>query len=561
MGIEEVGLTVDKKRGSYENSAKLRRLNLAKYPGVTGASSALLEDMKGVKGLYPQRPSDILKLRHHVRFFVVNLYHTYLQDPSRWVSCSRNKNKYVKGSKYKTKFNLSHEYSVNKVIRFLLEYLYIEQSPFIHSTDPAKSRQSRIRATQKLIDLIRRHGEQEPTPEDCFPEGEGPEVEDDGDDDFEGQETIVVKGLKPPPRYVTRLVDGVKAKVRIKPKRKVCKTPDTPVVRKMRENLQRINALMERTEITLDIGKRELKRLNERLGGGKDSGTRVIDFTKKRLYRVFVDRRLDRGGRFYGPWYQGVPEEYRAKILIKGNPTLEIDYSGYHPRILYALKGQTLPEDPYSLEGYPQTEEMRKFLKGVLLSIVNAKDEKDAIAGIRGQRFEASKKAKRLGVELKPLGIEPLTDDRLKEVMGKLMEKHAPIKEYFFSEMGSYLQWLDSQIAEAIMLYFADNLDQPCLPIHDSFIVDVRFISFLRDIMQSYFEQALQQKITLKSDFTEVFKRWDTVVKLGNKEVEKFKETLLRDLKDPSKHAKIRAWEAEAKKLMEKMKKGEGQPG
>lgn len=554
-----MGLSVGGNRESYENSTKLRRFNLAKYPGVTGASESLLEYMKLVKGLFPQRPSDVQKLRHHVRFFVVNLYHTYLQDPSRWVSCSRNKNKFGKGAKYKTKFKLSHEYSVNKVIKFLLEHQFIEQSPFIHHTDPTKSRQSRIRATQKLIDLIRRQ-EQEPPPEDSLPEGEEPENGDDGDDDYEGQETIVVKGLKPPPRHVTRVVDGVKTRIKIKPRRKVCQTPDNPLVRKMRENLQKINSLMEKTQITLDIGKRELKKLNARLRGNKDSGTRVIDFTRKRLYRVFLDRRLDRGGRFYGPWYQGIPEEYRSKILINGNPTLEIDYSGYHPRILYALKGLTLPEDPYNLEDFPQTEEMRGFLKGMLLSIVNAKDEKDAIAGMRGQRYKDFKKAKRWGTEIKPLGIEPLTDERYREVMGKLMQRHQPIQEFFYTEKGSYLQWLDSQIAEAIMLYFAEYFDQPCLPVHDSFIVDVRFSSFLRDIMHSYFEQALQQKITVKSDFTEIFKRWDTVVKLGNKEVERFKEAILRDLKDPSKHAKIRAWEAEAEKLLEKMKQGEGQP-
>ncbi len=549
------------KKGNYENSTVLRRLNPDKHPGVIGASEALLDQMKLVKGLYPQRPSDVLKLRHHVRFFLVNLYHTYLQDSSRWVSCSRNKNMYVKGSKYKTKFKLSHEYSVNKVLKFLLENQYIEQSPFIHHPDPTKSRQTRIRATEKLIDLIRRHGEPEKSPQDSLPEGPEEcerEVEDDWEGEYEGQDTIVVKGLKPPPRYVTRVVNEVKTKIRIKPKRKICKTPDTPLVRKMRENLQKINALMERTEIALDIGKRELKKLNERLAGGKDSGTRAIDFTRKRLYRVFMDRRLDRGGRFYGPWYQGIPEEYRAKILINGNPTLEIDYSGYHPRILYALKVLPFPEDPYSLEGYPQTEEMRSFLKRMLLSIVNAKNEKDAIAAIRGQRYKDFKKAKRLGTEIKPLGIEPLTDDRLREVMGKLMERHKPIEEFFYSEMGSYLQWLDSQIAEAIMLYFADNFDQPCLPIHDSFIVDFRLSSFLRDIMLNSFEQALQQKIPVKSDFSEILRRWDTVVKLLNKEVEKFKEAILMDLKDPSKHAKIRAWEAEAKKLLEKINKGPG---
>jgi hypothetical protein len=264
-----------------------------------------------------------------------------------------------------------------------------------------------------------------------------------------------------------------------------------------------------------------------------------------------VDRRLDRGGRFYGPWYQGIPEEYRAKILINGNPTLEIDYSGYHPRILYALKGLTLPEDPYNLEEYPQTEEMRKFLKGMLLSIVNAKDEKDACAGIRGQRFDDIKKAKRWGIEVKPIGIEPLTNERLLPVMKQLMERHKPIEEFFYSEKGSYLQWLDSQIAEAVMLYFADTFNQPCLPIHDSFIVDFRLLGFLEDIMQAYFEQALKQKIIVKKDLNGLLDSGEKVNKVLKKSTKQIIAHFREDLKDyPKNKDRIHSFLKEGQELI-----------
>lgn len=139
--------------------------------------------------------------------------------------------------------------------------------------------------------------------------------------------------------------------------------------------------------------------------------------------------------------------------------------------------------------------------------------------------------------------------------MGKLTERHKPIEEFFYSEKGGYLQWLDSQIAEAILLYFSDNFDQPCLPVHDSFIVDVRFSSFLRDIMHSYFEHALQQKIIVKSDFNEIAKRWDEVSRLVKKEWGKFRDSFLEDLKDYPKNKdkkdKIDAWLREAQRVLD----------
>ena len=218
----------------YDNFTKLRRYSLKKYPGVVGCSDALIQAMKVVPGLSPQRPSDVDKLQHHVQFIVVNLFHVHQLDPTRWIFYSRNKTNYGKGSDYKTKFKLSHEYTVNKVIKFLLSNEYIEHSQFYYERDkPWLNKQSRIRSTQKLIDLIKAHiieqdgdGDKEWEPEDDW-------------DDYGGEEIIVVKGLKPPKRVVYRMRNGVRKKEKEQPKRKICKTPDTPACPQMRDNLQK----------------------------------------------------------------------------------------------------------------------------------------------------------------------------------------------------------------------------------------------------------------------------------------------------------------------------------
>ena len=72
--------------------------------------------------------------------------------------------------------------------------------------------------------------------------------------------------------------------------------------------------------------------------------------------------------------------------------------------MLYAMQGLSLPGDPYRLEGYPDTPEMRSFLKPLLLMIVNAKDEQGAIRGMRDKIRKEEKKARRWGKEDRSAG-------------------------------------------------------------------------------------------------------------------------------------------------------------
>jgi hypothetical protein len=181
------------------------------------------------------------------------------------------------------------------------------------------------------------------------------------------------------------------------------------------------------------------------------------------------------------------------------------------------------------------------------ITVINTKDVKAAIKGMRGQMFEEHKKASKDGRKLEPLGIEPLTDARYLEVMDRLMEKHKPIENFFFKEMGNYLQYLDSQIAEAIMLTFA-NSGHPCLPVHDSFIVDFRGVFELKRLMDNFFDQALRQKIPVKDNMDQLFYGEVDKVFESLKEYPKDKErvnTLTKDMKE---------WVTKTKELFIKIK-------
>ena len=56
------------------------------------------------------------------------------------------------------------------------------------------------------------------------------------------------------------------------------------------------------------------------------------------------------------------------------------------------------------------------------------------------------------------------------ELRDRIIRSHKPIADHFFRGVGNHLQFMDSNIAERIMLHFAE-MDAPALPVHDSFIL------------------------------------------------------------------------------------------
>ena len=77
---------------------------------------------------------------------------------------------------------------------------------------------------------------------------------------------------------MTRIKDGKRKTEKKKRPRKVCKTPDKPLVRQMRENLTLINCVLEEADIWLDISDEEMLELRERLSRERDPYKRDVDF-------------------------------------------------------------------------------------------------------------------------------------------------------------------------------------------------------------------------------------------------------------------------------------------
>ena len=486
------------KAKELRNSTRLRKYKSSKYPEVLNVINYLYDEMVDVYDLTLDRESNVKKLKHHIEFFVQNLYKAYCNDPTRVIAYSRDRNTYTgKKSKYKMKFGLSFRYSVDKgkdgkpVIGFLEKQGYIETFSFQYDrNNPNNSYRSRMRATPKLIDLIVK---QHQVTEDM--------VEPDTSD----EETIIVKGVKPKPKIIYVTENGKRKRKKIQGRRKICKTPDTPIVREMRKNLEIINQVMDKAKITLDVSEEDLRKLNARMRNDLDPNKQLIDFSRKRLHRVFLDRRLDRGGRFYGPWYQNIPKEYRQHIMINDAPTMELDYSALHPNLLYHLAGADPPKDDlYELDGY--SKDTRNFMKAMFLRMINSAAREDAKGSIREAAFLKGKIAI-------PEELGNLEDKYLDPLIDKFLEKHKAIKDYIFTDkdLGNQLQYIDSTIAETILVAFAKE-GIPVLPLHDSFRIDIRLYDGLEKVMRLVIQTKFGKQINISDEWVPCMTKMITII-------------------------------------------------
>lgn len=221
---------------------------------------------------------------------------------------------------------------------------------------------------------------------------------------------------------------------------------DTPGVNEMRDNLLLINKCLKAHYPDIRIRDDEWLPLQERIMA--DSKKQPIDLTRRKLVRIFSEGRFDRGGRFYRGWWENVPTEYRKNITIDGKRTNEYDYSQLNPHMVYILREKELgSEDAYDrvFDG-----EHRDLVKEAFNAMVQSAT---------------------------PLLREPRDID-LSEVdfdwaflRQAILDAHKPIQDMFFKGHGNYLQYIDSVMAEDIMLKFVKSKFAPVLPVHNSFIV------------------------------------------------------------------------------------------
>ena len=224
-----------------------------------------------------------------------------------------------------------------------------------------------------------------------------------------------------------------------------------------------------------------------------------LDQSQRYLKRVFNNESLEDGGRFYGGWWQSIPSEYRKYISLNGDLTIEMDYSSIHIHLLYAELQSSCPHKDHYVFG-KLTKAFRPVTKTLMMILINASSEKAALAAAEKQG---------LFNDGLPKGIETP-----KDYVEEIYAHHEPIKEFFGSGYGVKLQFKDSQIAEAVMLQM---LPEPCLPVHDSFIVRK--------------DQAQKLKRAMNEQF-KLFTGIDAEIKAEVLKVDKYREQIIKELID-----------------------------
>ncbi|SFK77507.1 hypothetical protein SAMN05216302_10154 [Nitrosomonas aestuarii] len=382
--------------------------------------------------------------KKHIKVIILDLYVKWLKDPTMYSSFYRAHWYY---DDLESRYNKLHISKLTcKIVDALekLEYIHPIAKGHNGRRSGKKSHMSRMRTTDKLIDLIVNKHRIKPEMIERFPT----------------TECIILRDYN----------ESKKRQINIP-----YNDTDNPQIEQWRIDLCAHNNLLRKTFI--DIPMCPPDGIPTKSQDGK---TIKISRHEKFVSRIFNNGNWENGGRFYGGWWQRIPSEWRTRIRIFNTPVTEIDYSGLHIVLLYAMVGITYTDDPYRIEELEHSERMRELLKPILLASINAEDK------------DSARKAIQREINFNPDEFGWVKNEGLNisDIIDTFTNQHSPIKDYFFSGSGIRLQNIDSIIAEKVINYFTQK-SVVVLCIHDSFVIGADKADELKLVMENAFNEAL----------------------------------------------------------------------
>jgi len=263
---------------------------------------------------------------------------------------------------------------------------------------------------------------------------------------------------------------------------------DTADVIRMRNNLETINNMIASKFIGLALFDEAIDEINKILSSKLDEtgeGRKILDFSSIGLTRNFNNGSFLEGGRFYKGWWQQIPSRYRRYIRIDDIGVEEVDFVGLHINLLYLLEGLPLPDtDVYLLEGVP--DKSRKMLKIALQIMLNCTNKSTATKKIKHEY---------------PADSDPELFSKIshEKIIKSFRKKHKAIDHYFYTGHGVKLQFIDSEIAEDILLRLSAK-GIMALPVHDSFLVQRFHKDVLVETMKEVVLNRYSQILNVKKD-------------------------------------------------------------
>ncbi|KLN62179.1 hypothetical protein WH96_01195 [Kiloniella spongiae] len=371
--------------------------------------------------------------KKHLKVVLLDLYVAWRDDPALKVTYSRNVNDYKAGSRY-NELHISH-LTIN-VVDALEAAGLVEHAKGFFDRDRKAGLLSRMWPTEALIALFR---------EAKFSKY---------DVDYSEDRLVVVLRDKNPETGKAFDVEY----------------DETEETKRMSSVVHAYNLLLKKTFI--DVPDLE--------------DVRGINLSHRFTRRVFNRKSFDKGGRFSGGWWQYCKKEIRKKIHLNDRPTNEIDFSGLHLVMLYALEGFSYWEemnndDPYVLPEIafiPDAQNKRSIAKALTLMLINASSPQEAYNAFRDEANTGTPEKK-------------FTNAQLEVIQKALEDKHPKVSKYFGADIGVTLMNYDSQITEKIIEEFVAH-DVPILSIHDSYIVPCDYEDWLIETMQEAFGHVMK---------------------------------------------------------------------
>lgn len=404
-----------------EQAPELNVYRASEHPKLKKAVFAILDDFLKPPQQHRQKYRQLLWL------LVINLWESSYASNNPWRRFDRGSKAYKKVTSRYSKVFISP--LLPKVVDQLVDLGFIEQVKGKFNKETLEGHKSRIRATEKLLLLIR-------TKEIYGVVYSNPDIQ---------QELLKLKDKE----------------------KKLMEYEDGEGTNTLRMVLLHANKLLASSDIRVD--RKAFTSLKN------------VSLADKELFRSYSNGSFMEGGRVYGGFWQTIPSELRKTITIDGEPTVELDYKANHPTMLYHITTTVpAPKDCYVVPGYS-----RDLVKYAMQRILNCKDQKEAISSIAYGVPEENKKRERKG---KPL-LPKITLIEATKIAEAIEEIHQPIKKSFYKGMGNMCQGLEGEIAMDI-LNVLTKAGVVCLPVHDSFIVAARHEQVLQELMRDkYYER------------------------------------------------------------------------
>lgn len=406
-------------------------------------------------------PKKIGAARKVIRRLVMSLYKVWESEPTKFITVSMSTNDWVSTGRYG---NLGLSPGVlRKAVHRMHEHELVYFLPGDVTWNPEDRKQTRIRATPKLIEIMH------------MTETQGNAVQ------------TRIRGEKTRYLSANSSTDGIRPRTILKDVNKkpipFDRTPSD--VKRGEELLEKYQEILDRTKII-----------------NPATGEEIQPYDKFQ-YRVFSRGSFDFNGRVHGGFWQTIKKEYRPRITLDDQATVEIDIRGTFPTIVYnslgidlwslciGIQAYEMP-DPYSLEGYTDTEpygkDFRNALKVVFNAAINVDNDTSSIRGtsitLRGKLSTWVAEGK-----MRQAAADEINRVRVKLIKKFLYERHALIKDYLFdSSVGMKAMHAESLVGMKVIEKFI-RLNKPVLTIFDSFIVKREDENLLSEAVQnSYLE-------------------------------------------------------------------------